>query len=119
MAAQADTPKDYTQVFQNQDGSANGDKYITYFNFQSYDINACATKCDQTSGCAAFNLYFERNPTVSTDPLCCPNPPSMTNIKCALWGSTLDKKSASNKGQYRNSFEVVMGGSNGMVSSHS
>jgi hypothetical protein len=43
----------------------------------------------------------------------CPNPPSVTNIKCALWGSSISYATATNEGQYQDDFHVVIAGSNG------
>ncbi|RAL60577.1 hypothetical protein DID88_009772 [Monilinia fructigena] len=38
---------------------------------------------------------------------------SITNYKCTLWGSGVDSASATNSGQWRDSFQVVITGSNG------
>jgi hypothetical protein len=43
----------------------------------------------------------------------CPNPKSITNYKCTLWGSNLDASTATNQGGYREQFQVVVVGSNG------
>lgn len=54
--------------------------YLGFTNLASYDSEKCASKCNAISGCAAFNLYFERDPT--KDPgTGCENPSSTTNIK--------------------------------------
>ena len=51
-----------------------------FTNLASYDSEKCASKCNAISGCAAFNLYYERDP--SKDPgTGCENPTSTTNIK--------------------------------------
>lgn len=62
--------------------------------------------------------FAERDPTVnpstnqSTAPTVwgrdCPNPPSMTSFKCTLWGSSIDSDDATNQGQYREEFDVVI-----------
>ena len=43
----------------------------------------------------------------------CPNPPSTTNFKCTLWGAPVSQAEATNQGQWRDSFQVVITGSNG------
>ena len=43
----------------------------------------------------------------------CPNPPSTTNFKCTLWGAPVVQEQATNQGQWRDSFQVVITGSNG------
>lgn len=64
------------------------------------------------NGCVSVNVYFERDPKV--DPgKGCPNPPSTTYIKCALWGAPIRANDAINTGQYRDQFQVVIAGSNG------
>lgn len=108
----AQTPSGYKQVFQNLDAAYSGYSYITYSNLNSYDTAACAAVCDAYKGCSSFNIYFERDPTLAPGPNC-PNPPSTTNIRCALWGSAIDAKGATNNGQYREDFQVVIAGSNG------
>jgi hypothetical protein len=81
----------------------------------SYDTSLCASKCDKIDGCAAFNLYYERDP--SQDPgTGCENPSSTINIKCVFWGGPVSVDNAKNYGQYRNQFHVVIAGSNGYVS---
>ncbi|KAL8793126.1 MAG: hypothetical protein Q9195_004238 [Heterodermia aff. obscurata] len=63
------------------------------------------------SGCSAFNIYIERDPSV--DPAsACPNPPSTTNYKCTLWGAPVAAQEATNSGGYRNDFHIVITGSN-------
>lgn len=58
----------------------------------------------------AFNLYFERDPTLDPNAQSCPNPPFLTNIKCVFWGVPVSKATATNDGQYRDSFQVVIAG---------
>jgi len=59
-------------------------------------------------------LVFERDPTL--DPSTgCTNPNATANIKCSFWGIPIDATSATNKGQFRSSFEVAIAGSNGYV----
>jgi hypothetical protein len=80
-----------------------------------YDVNWCASKCNAISGCLSFNIYFERDPVL--DPGAgCTNPAAFPNIKCSFWGSALDLSTATNKGQWRSSFQVGIAGSNGYTS---
>lgn len=91
--------------------------YMGLYTFRSYDTLGCASKCDQASGCEAFNMYIERDPTLDSNQTNCPNPPSTTNYKCTLWGVPLSQEEATNVGQYRDSFHVVIAGSNGKSTS--
>lgn len=68
--------------------------------------------CNNNKLCSAFNIYVERDPSVDPGPAC-PNPPSVSNYKCALWGSSISRQTATNTGQYRQDFHVVIAGSNG------
>lgn len=80
--------------------------------FDTYDPAACQALCDAADLCTAFNIYFERDPTVNPADNC-RDPPSVTNIKCTLWGSRLTPETAVNAGQLREDFHVVITGSNG------
>jgi hypothetical protein len=55
---------------------------------------------------------FERAPT-QNPAATCPNPPSTTLIKCNYWGSPLSEATATNDGQWRNDFHVLVSGVNG------
>ena len=79
----------------------------------SYDTLGCASLCDRADGCVAFNMYIERDPSVNPNSVNCPNPPSTTNFKCTLWGAPVSADEANNEGQWRDSFQVVIAGSNG------
>ena len=82
------------------------------YTLTSYDVFACQEKCDAATACYAFNIYIERDP--SQDPgAACPNPASTYNYKCTLWGSQIDGTTATNQGQYRNQYHVVITASNG------
>lgn len=109
----ATTPDGYDLSFTNlQAASQPCMGYIGYDTLDSYDPSVCAAKCDSTDGCLGFNIYFERHATVSPADAC-PNPPSTTYIKCSYWGAYLNSDSATNSGQWRNDFHVVVAGSNG------
>ncbi|KAL9064397.1 MAG: hypothetical protein Q9161_008909 [Pseudevernia consocians] len=112
-ASSAHTPPGFAQSFVNLQAATTTSNYLTYYDLQSYDPSVCKAKCDAVTGCTAFNLYFERDPSVLPDASLCPNPPSFTNVKCSLWGTTITSATATNSGQYRASFHVVIAGSNG------
>ena len=81
----------------------------------SYDVASCAANCDAISGCVSFNIYFERDPTLEPDPATCPNPPSLTRVKCVWWGGQVSLNNANNYGNLQANFYVVVAGSNGYV----
>ncbi|KAG8629348.1 hypothetical protein KVT40_003213 [Elsinoe batatas] len=105
-------PAGYTTNFTNQYGSLFANNYITYTQLPTYNISQCAAFCDATSGCQAFNIYFERDP-IQDPGSACPNPTSSTMIRCALWGSQVSTSQAGNIGEWRTDFMVVVQGSNG------
>ncbi|OHE99004.1 hypothetical protein CORC01_05694 [Colletotrichum orchidophilum] len=113
-ANNAATPSGYFNTFTNLQGSSSAYGYMGYTTLSSYDTQACASNCDAINGCVAFNIYFERDPTVEPADAC-PNPPSTNVIKCVFWGGPVYENTANNLGQWRNQFEVVIAGSNGYV----
>lgn len=94
-------------------GATEGSTYITYYTLTSFDTLKCQQKCDQADSCYAFNVYFERDPTKEPGYTSCQNPPSTTNIKCALFGAQIDEKTATNAGQWRADFQILIAGSMG------
>ncbi|EOA85223.1 hypothetical protein ACJQWK_06291 [Exserohilum turcicum] len=62
--------------------------------------------------CEGFNVYFERSPTIHLGPHC-PDAPSRTLIKCAIWGEPLHEEKATNTGYREWDFDVAIAGSNG------
>jgi len=102
-------------------GATSANSYLTYYDLESYNTTQCAALCDSTSLCTAFNIYIERDPSVNPTTNAtwngtlynCPNPASITNYKCSLWGSSIDNTSATNVGQWRDNFQVVIVASNG------
>ncbi|KAI4256241.1 MAG: hypothetical protein L6R42_006337, partial [Xanthoria sp. 1 TBL-2021] len=112
-AINAPTPNGYSQAFSNKDGSLSASKYMGLYTMKSFDTLGCASLCDQADDCEAYNMYIERDPSVDPNANDCPNPPSLTNFKCTLWGAPVVAEQATNKGQWRDSFEVVITGSNG------
>ncbi|XP_014554341.1 hypothetical protein COCVIDRAFT_50074, partial [Bipolaris victoriae FI3] len=113
-ASSAKTPEGYVNVFQNKKASSQTSSYMGYFSLSTYDTEACAAKCSTTTGCLSFNILFERDPQ-KVPATACPNPTSTTVIKCVLWGTVLSPETATNDGQWRNDFHVVIAGSNGYV----
>merc|ERR1712072_742442 len=103
--------------------TASAQSYLGSYTFKTYDVEECASKCDCTELCSSFNIFAERDPSLNptknnSDAFTvwgyyCPNPPSMTSFKCTLWGSNIEAEDATNKGGYREDFEVVISASNG------
>lgn len=115
VSHQAKIPRGYNLTIEGVDGSIDmGLGYLGVQYLKAYDTAQCAALCNDRPTCGSFNLYFERLPL--QDPSVqggCPNPPSTTHIKCVLWRGDLTKDSASNTGERRADFEVVIAGSNG------
>ncbi|KAF9870866.1 hypothetical protein CkaCkLH20_11538 [Colletotrichum karsti] len=106
------TPSGWYQTFKNLQAATSASAYQGYNTYATYDPARCASECMKMSGCSAFNIFFERDP--SLDPASrCPNPPSTTVIKCSFWGVGIGPSTATNNGQTRNDFHVVIAGSNG------
>lgn len=105
-------PPKYDEVFKDLNASVNSNSYLTYKVLTSYNVSECAAFCDSVDLCTSFNIFVERDPSVDPAPAC-PNPSSITNYKCSLFGSSLDVAEAVNNGQYREQFHVVIAGSNG------
>ncbi|KAI5203542.1 hypothetical protein E4T38_05123 [Aureobasidium subglaciale] len=134
-AQSASTPAGYYNTFTDLKASNNAYGYMGYTVLSEYSTTTCASKCDAISGCAAFNIYFERDPTLNRSSIpilpllqcfiltfraandaSCNNPASTTNIKCVFWGGPVTTGNAKNAGQWRRDFHVVIAGSNGYVS---
>ena len=107
MALNAKTPPGYVQTYKNLNASSSANSYIGLYTLSSYDVEGCSQWCDNTTLCTAFNLYIERDPSLNPSANCS-NPPSITNYKCTLWGSGLEPATATNYGQYRDNFQVVI-----------
>ena len=118
MATNAPTPDGYQVAFTNKQASLSASNYMGLNTLQSYDTLGCASLCDQAAGCQAFNMYIERDPSLDANAADCPDPASTTNYKCTLWGAPVSPEEATNNGQYRDSFHVVITGSNGMPVNH-
>ncbi|KAH0025912.1 hypothetical protein KCU78_g4558, partial [Aureobasidium melanogenum] len=102
----------FHRTFQNKQASVSGCSYQGYKTYQTYDVTQAAADCKNIAGCKGFNIFYERDPT--KDPGSgCPNPASTTVIKVSFWGNLIGENLATNKGQYRDQFQVVIAGSNG------
>lgn len=112
-AKNAITPDGYSRAFVNLQGATAGSNYLMLYTLKSYDTLTCQSKCDQDDRCVAFNVYVERDPSLDPNAQNCPNPPSTVNYKCTTFGVPISPEGASNTGQSRDSFQVVMTGSNG------
>jgi len=115
-ASAAPTPAGYSNVFTNLQGSSQAYGYMGYDVLSTYDSNQCAQNCNAKSGCLAFNIYFERDPTVIPGSGSgCDNPPSTNVIKCVYYAGPLSMDTATNTGQWQDNFQVVIAGSNGYM----
>ncbi|KAG9713431.1 hypothetical protein KCU73_g16520, partial [Aureobasidium melanogenum] len=111
-AAQWYPPAGYSTSFTTQLAGLFAPNYLGYQQLSSYDPKACSAYCNARSDCNAFNIYIQRTPTFIPDDSC-PNPTAGASITCALYGSAVDASQATNIGQYRKDFMVVIQGSNG------
>ncbi|KAI4717846.1 hypothetical protein E4T48_05951 [Aureobasidium sp. EXF-10727] len=111
----ATVPDGYVQTFKNLNASSSAYGYLGFTNLQSYSPQTCATKCNAIKGCMGINIYFERDPKITPDKTVCPNPASLTQIKCVYWGGPVTAANTKNYGRSWVSFSVVVAGSNGYV----
>ena len=77
-----------------------------------YDPSVCASQCDSVSSCKGFTIYYERDPIVQPAAACA-DPNAQTSVRCAYYSSAVDSKYATNIGEWRSSFAVVIAGANG------
>ncbi|TKA21697.1 hypothetical protein B0A50_08770 [Salinomyces thailandicus] len=112
IAKLAPTPQGYSAAFRDLRASTSQANYMGFYTLQTYNTTQCAEECNNANGCEAFNIFFERDPLLNPAPAC-PNPLPTTNIKCTLWGSPVSAATATNNGQYREQFHVVIAGSDG------
>lgn len=111
-AASAPTPAGFKPIFRNMVASANSPRYLTVAWQSTYNVTACANICSGIPNCQAFNIFVERNPALNPAPACT-NPSSITNVKCTFFDGPLNYTHAVNWGEWRQSFGVVIAGSNG------
>lgn len=112
LALRAEIQYEYEEVFRNSNAASTEPSFVGQAYLKTYETSECAAICDQTPDCRAFNLYFERAPMLNPAPAC-PDPEGMVSIKCSLFSSALDPHMATNAGQYREEFSVLIAGSNG------
>lgn len=112
IARTAPTPPGYTQAFQNLNASVQSPNYVGLVYLTSYNTTQCAQVCNAAPNCQAFDIFFERDPVVDPAPAC-PNPAAQTDIKCTMFAAPVSAANATNYGQYRQNFHVVIAGSNG------
>lgn len=113
LAHNAPTPSGYASTFVDLDAAVTANTYLGLYTLKSYDVAQCASLCDSTSLCTGINIYIERDPSINPEGCSCTNPASISNYKCTLWGSGVDKAAATNTGQGRGGFQVVITASNG------
>ncbi|RMJ21639.1 hypothetical protein PHISP_07491 [Aspergillus sp. HF37] len=113
LASNASIPDTYGQTFEDLDAAVNANTYLGYQILESYDVDACADICNDDPQCSGFNIYIERDPSINSRKCSCKDPPSITNYKCSIWGSGVTAAAATNDGQNRGDFEVVIVASNG------
>jgi hypothetical protein len=112
-ATTATTPSGYVQTFQDQKASLEGCGYMGYSTYATYDVLKASQDCSKITGCKGFNIFYERDPSVEPGYTNCKDPSSTTMIKASFWGNNVAPLVATNYGQYRSDFHVVIAGSNG------
>ena len=115
IATNAPTPQGYTLNFVNAQASISQNGYMGLYTLTSFDTIKCQELCDAAPACTAFNIYIERDPSVNPADGCS-NPSSTINYKCTLYGLPISILTATNTGQGRDQFTVVITGSNGINS---
>lgn len=115
IASTAITPSGYSRSFVALNGATTGAGYLGFTYQQTYNTTGCASLCKGISGCVAFNTYIERDPLLNPAPACS-NPPSIAQYKCSFWSVPVTAATATNTGQFREQFQVVIAGSNGKFS---
>ncbi|KAG2163358.1 hypothetical protein VTO58DRAFT_110759 [Aureobasidium pullulans] len=114
-ANSAAVPSGYVQTFKNLNASSSAYGYMGFTNLKEYNPQTCATKCNAIKGCMGINIYFERDPKNTPDKTACPNPASLTQIRCVYWGGPVTAGNTNNYGRKWEQFSVVFAGSNGYV----
>ncbi|PSR83562.1 hypothetical protein BD289DRAFT_279959 [Coniella lustricola] len=115
LASQAATPPGYIPTFTDLDAAVSANTYLGYETLTSYDTASCAALCDATDLCTGFNIYIERDPGWNPDQCSCAEPASTYNFKCSIFAGGVYASSATNVGQYRDEYEVVITASNGYM----
>ncbi|KAI4732541.1 hypothetical protein E4T50_16889 [Aureobasidium sp. EXF-12298] len=100
-----DIPNGYTPAFISYQGATQSRGYMTYKTMSSYNPGLCTAACDATPNCVFANIYYEKDPDKNNNPV--------DVIKCSLYSMSQTNATATNKGQYRGSFQILVTGSNG------
>ncbi|KAI4850606.1 hypothetical protein E4T44_02643, partial [Aureobasidium sp. EXF-8845] len=98
-------PSGYTPAFSNLQGSTQANGYLTYKTLSKYDPQQCTAACDKISSCQFANIYYEKDPDSNNNPV--------DVVKCSLYSMPQTNTTATNKGQWRGTFHVLVTGSNG------
>lgn len=72
----AEIPANYTLAYSNLQASSNAQGYQGYSLLNSYNVSECARVCNTNDRCIAFNILFERSPSVVPGAETCTDPPS-------------------------------------------
>ncbi|KAG9658686.1 hypothetical protein KCU64_g4350, partial [Aureobasidium melanogenum] len=115
QAALAATPSGWVRSFSGLNASNSADNYLGFTLLLSYDVQTCTNKCSAIKGCNSVNIFYERDPSSSTDGPSCLDPPSSIRVKCVYWGGAVVTANANNYGQTRGKFQVLVAGSNGYM----
>ncbi|KAF4546847.1 Hypothetical protein D9617_172g045780 [Elsinoe fawcettii] len=109
----APTPTNYTLTYRSLSAASQPSigSYLGFTSLSSYNVSACAALCTTNPACLSFNIYFQRSPSLLPGPTC-PNPPSVTRVKCVLWTGPAAAGDATNAGQWRAGFRLLVAGSN-------
>ncbi|KAI5236684.1 hypothetical protein E4T43_08467 [Aureobasidium subglaciale] len=100
-----DVPSGYTPAFISYQRATQGRGYLTYQTLSRYDPALCTKACDRISSCAFANIYIEKDPDSNNNPV--------DIIKCSLYSMPQTNATATNSGQWRGKFHVMITGSNG------
>ncbi|KAF2224641.1 hypothetical protein BDZ85DRAFT_279874 [Elsinoe ampelina] len=112
ISGSARAPRGYTWEYAGFYASLNQDGYIGMLNLATYNVTECSAQCDSITGCKGFSIYYERSPTQNPASEC-PNPSMQTTIRCTFYNAAVDYQKATNIGEWRNQFAVVITGANG------
>lgn len=106
------TPGNYWRAFHNEERAVHQALYLGYHELDFYDVRHCTALCDDNDKCHGVNIFYERTPsaTLTAD---CPDPKSITVIKCTLWGAFVHEKQLTNGGITLFDFTSAVDGSNG------
>jgi len=110
QSANAFSSAGYTSIFSGLSAAVSNSAYLGYRELSQYNVTQCTALCDALSACQSVNLFFERAPVINPG-VGCENPPSATIIRCSLWGVAINSTMATNVGQWRSNFMVVITGS--------